>query len=237
MKEAPTLGRVDTAPLEPPPHAKESNLKLSIFGATGALGMECVTQALEAGHEVTVLVRTPNKLSSELANRVTVVEGDALNPTDVERAIAADCEAILFAIGVDKHSPEDLCTTATRHIFSVMRAKGIRRFIWCGGGSTPVDDDQITFGSRFVEFYAARFMGLRHRDKVSQLKFLAENHDLDWFGVRPLQMGEGPRKEVYRLGFDRFSGMSRISFADCAHAMLGMLTDDTWLRKAPIVQY
>lgn len=212
-------------------------MNLTLFGATGALGQQCATQALEAGHHVTVLARTPAKLPSSFANRVTVIEGDALNPTDVDRAIAEDCEAILFAIGVDAHSPEDLCTTATRHIFRAMRAKDIRRFIWCGGGSTPVAEDQITFGSRFVQFYAKCFMGLRHRDKVNQLSLLAESHDLDWLGIRPLQMGEGPRKEVYRLGFDRFSGMSRISFADCAHAMLGMLSDDTWLRKSPIVQY
>lgn len=212
-------------------------LNITLFGATGALGRECAAQAIEAGHHVTVLARTPSKLPSDLANRLNVVEGDALNPADVDRVIGADCDAILFAIGVDANSPEDLCTTATRHIFSTMRTKNICRFVWCGGGSTPVDEDQITFGSRFVEFYGKWFMGLRNRDKVNQLKMLMESDDLDWFGVRPLQMGEGPRKETYRLGFDPFSGMSRISFADCAHAMIGMLSDDTWLRKAPIVQY
>ncbi len=31
--------------------------------------------------------------------------------------------------------------------------------------------------------------------------------------------------------------MSRIHFADCAHAMVAMLEDDTWLHEAPIVQY
>ncbi len=61
--------------------------------------------------------------------------------------------------------------------------------------------------------------------------------DLEWLGVRPLQMREGPRTEEYRLGFHTFSGFSWISFADCANAMVGMLDDDTWLHKAPIVQY
>ena len=212
-------------------------MKLMIFGATGGLGLECVQQSLAAGHEVSVLVRTPAKLPAEIRARVTVHEGNALEAEDVARALEGACDAILFAIGIDKNSPEDLCTTATRHIFGAMRENGIRRFIWCGGGSTPVAEDQITFGSRFVEFFARTFMGLRNRDKIHQLELLDETHDLDWLGVRPLQMGKGPRQEVYRLGFDRFSGMSKISFADCAHAMIGMLTDDTWLRKAPIVQY
>ena len=54
---------------------------------------------------------------------------------------------------------------------------------------------------------------------------------------RPLQMKVGLLRGEYRLGFNPFSGTSSISFADCAHAMLGMLQDDTWLGKAPIVQY
>jgi putative NADH-flavin reductase len=50
-------------------------------------------------------------------------------------------------------------------------------------------------------------------------------------------MRRGPRRGEYRLGFHRFSGFSRISFADCAHAMIRMLDEDTWLHKAPIIQY
>jgi putative NADH-flavin reductase len=56
-------------------------------------------------------------------------------------------------------------------------------------------------------------------------------------GVRPLQIRKGPRLGVYRVGFDPFSGMSRISFADVAHARLSLLEGDTWLHKAPIIQY
>ncbi|WP_373091863.1 hypothetical protein [Zhongshania sp.] len=50
-------------------------------------------------------------------------------------------------------------------------------------------------------------------------------------------MTPGPMRGDYRLGFDRFNGFSRISFADCAHAMLAMLEGDCWLHRAPIVQY
>ena len=52
-----------------------------------------------------------------------------------------------------------------------------------------------------------------------------------------MQMKEGAKKGVYRVGFNAFSGLSSISFADCAHAMIHMLEDDTWIGKAPIIQY
>lgn len=69
---------------------------------------------------------------------------------------------------------------------------------------------------------------------MHQLEVVAESHDLDWGGVRPLQMVRSERHEQNRLGYDTFSGMSRIYFAGCAHAMFD---DDTWLHEAPTIQY
>lgn len=212
-------------------------MKLTIFGATGALGRECLAQALDAGHEVTVLARSPDRLPEATRSRIDVVAGDGLDAEAVERAIPSGTDAILFAIGVDGRSPEDLGTDVTRHMLGAMRKTGVSRLVWCGGGSTLVPDDQVTFGARFVAFFASTFMGLRHRDKVHQLVLLNDARDVEWLGVRPLQMRRGPKRGVYRLGFDRFSGLSKIHFADCAGAMLEMLGSDQWLHRAPIIQY
>ena len=102
-------------------------MKIAVFGATGALGRECVEQCLEAGHDVVALVRSPEKLPEELRERIDVVQGDGLAAGDVARALAGGVEAILFAIGIDKHSPEDLCTDITRHILAAMPGAGVRR--------------------------------------------------------------------------------------------------------------
>ncbi len=212
-------------------------MKLAVFGATGALGSECVTQALGAGHELSVLARAPDKLAADVRERVTVVEGDGLVAGDVRRTLEGGVEAVLFCIGIDRHSPEDLCTDSTRHILDAMRDLGIRRLVWCGGGSNIVADDVVTLGSRFVRFFASTFMGLRHRDKEHQLELLEHAQDVESVGVRPLQMKAGPHRGEYRLGFHAYSGMSSITFADCADAMLRQLDDDTWLHKAPIVSY
>jgi len=50
--------------------------RLLILGATGSLGRHVLRQAVDAGHEVTVLVRTPSKLSPEFRERVSVHTGD-----------------------------------------------------------------------------------------------------------------------------------------------------------------
>ena len=41
-------------------------MKITLFGATGKLGRECLAQCVEAGHAVTVLVRSPDKLPRAL---------------------------------------------------------------------------------------------------------------------------------------------------------------------------
>jgi putative NADH-flavin reductase len=213
-------------------------VKVTLFGATGSLGSECLEQCLQAGHDVTVLVRSPDKLPVTLRNRITVIKGDGLDFDDVARVLPRGTDAVLFAVGVDeKTSPPDLCTDVTRHILAAMRAQQIPRLVWCGGGSNFRPEDVITFGARFVRWFSATFLKHRHTDKEHQLQLLDDNTDVCWIGVRPLQMKSGPKKGTYRLGYNAFSGLSSISFADCAHAMVTMLDDDTWLGKVPIIQY
>jgi putative NADH-flavin reductase len=219
------------------PGRKRNAMKITIFGATGALGSECLLQALELGYDVTVLVRSQAKLPADLPGQLTVIEGDALNQSDVATVLSDEPEAILFAIGVDKQSPEDLCTDITRMIIREMNRLGIKKFVWCGGGSTLVEEDQITIGARMVEKIAQVFLSLRHNDKEHQYQFLRQHPEIQWSGVRPLQMRSGPKTSIYRLGFEKFNGFSWISFADCAHAMLRMLADETWVGRAPIIQY
>jgi putative NADH-flavin reductase len=214
------------------------DMKVALFGATGSLGRECLEQCLQAGHEMTVLVRSPDKLPDELRDRINVIKGDGLIAEDVARAIPAGTDAVLFTIGVDeKTSPPDLCTDVTRHILAVMWQKKISRLVWCGGGSNLRADDVITFGARFVRWFSETFLKHRHTDKEHQLRLLDASTDVCWIGVRPLQMKAGPKKAVYRLGYNAFSGFSSISFADCAHAMVKMLEDDTWVGEVPIIQY
>ncbi|MBH0246476.1 NAD(P)H-binding protein, partial [Streptomyces cavourensis] len=41
-------------------------MRLTVFGATGGVGREIVGQALAAGHEVTAVVRDPDRLPDGL---------------------------------------------------------------------------------------------------------------------------------------------------------------------------
>ena len=58
--------------------------RLVILGATGSLGRHVVRQALAAGHELTVLVRTPSKLPPEDRSRVSLHTGDLSAPVPLD---------------------------------------------------------------------------------------------------------------------------------------------------------
>jgi putative NADH-flavin reductase len=61
-------------------------MKLSVLGAAGATGIPLVEQALAAGHRVTALVRSGQKLTITNPN-LHVVEGDATDRAAVSEAM------------------------------------------------------------------------------------------------------------------------------------------------------
>ncbi len=72
-------------------------MKFVVLGATGATGLEIVKQALERGHSVTALVRSPERLNG-VSQRIAVIQGDLLDSAELARGIAGH-DAVLSAFG------------------------------------------------------------------------------------------------------------------------------------------
>jgi putative NADH-flavin reductase len=60
-------------------------MKIALFGATGAVGGYFLNKALTAGHEVTALVRSPEKLGAQ--PNLRVVKGNVTEASDVQSVI------------------------------------------------------------------------------------------------------------------------------------------------------
>ena len=73
-------------------------MKVLVLGATGSVGQYILRLGTERGHEITALVRNPEKLKS-WESRVRIVKGDALDKDAVEQAVRGQ-EAAIYAIGV-----------------------------------------------------------------------------------------------------------------------------------------
>src|SRR5437764_14190087 len=118
-------------------------MKLLLLGATGGTGRQLVSQALEAGHRVTALVRSPEKLIAQ--EHLLVRAGDATDPESVDIAVAGQ-EAVLSALGVRSPLGEELITPSLRALVPAMHKHGVRRLIWLSAlgvgqarGNAPAD--------------------------------------------------------------------------------------------------
>src|SRR6266404_6674135 len=121
---------IDTEPSDAERSEKRSSMKLVVLGATGGTGLEIVRQAIERGHSVTALVRSPDRLKA-FRSRITVEQGDLLNRAELEKVIRGH-DAVLSGFGprvpiakADAHLRQQFAGALT----SAMRRAGVRRVV------------------------------------------------------------------------------------------------------------
>ncbi|XP_073497584.1 flavin reductase (NADPH) [Phyllobates terribilis] len=103
-----------------------------IFGATGMTGKGTLARALDAGYNVTVLVRNHSldRLpASEKSPRVVV--GDVLNKSDVSKAVEGQDAAIIILGTRNDLAPTTMMSEGTRNIVEAMKAHGVRKVVGC----------------------------------------------------------------------------------------------------------
>src|SRR6266542_6673055 len=71
-------------------------MKLTIFAATGGIGRQLLEQAVAAGHDVTAVVRNPNRLYEEV--RAVTADLENADPAELESAVAG-ADAVLSGLG------------------------------------------------------------------------------------------------------------------------------------------
>uniref|UniRef100_A0A673UY44 Biliverdin reductase B n=1 Tax=Suricata suricatta TaxID=37032 RepID=A0A673UY44_SURSU len=111
-----------------------SGKKIAIFGATGRTGLTTLAQAVEAGYEVTVLVRDASRLPPEGPQPAHVVVGDVLNAADVDKTVAGQ-DAVIVLLGTRNDlSPTTAMSEGARNIVAAMKAHGVNKVVACTSG-------------------------------------------------------------------------------------------------------
>lgn len=99
--------------------------KVVIFGAAGHTG-KYITQKMKSEDlEVTVFVRNPDKFGDMDIEGVNIIQGDALNPEDVKKAM--DGQDVLLC------SLEGNVLTMAQNIVAVLEETSVKRIIWVTG--------------------------------------------------------------------------------------------------------
>jgi putative NADH-flavin reductase len=207
-------------------------LRVTVFGATGAIGRRVVEAALEAGHDVITFTRDPSKLG-DLEDRVTIVTGDAESRDDVDRALLG-ADAVVNALGPSTNKPAEVrrTTRAIRNILSAMELHGVRRLVSLGGAAITARDEKKPLSGR-VTSAVVRLLA-RHVVAAKQAEYeILVTSSVDWTVVRPPRVIDGPATGHYIAG-DTLAGRS-ITRGDLARFMVDQIEDPSYLRAAPYV--
>jgi putative NADH-flavin reductase len=195
-------------------------MKVLVVGSTGGSGRAAVEQLLKRGHQVTAFSRR----AGAAVERLTWIEGDVMNPADVDRAVRGH-DAVVITLGISENAvrvrlfgpartPIDVRSAGTRNVMSAMRKHGVRRLVVqtsYGVGSTR---DRL----RWIErLFFALLLKPQIADTEVQNREVAES-ELDWVIAQPVHLtddldddppflsfaGETARMKVSRRSVGRF---------------------------------
>ena len=209
-------------------------MKILVLGATGATGRLIVGRALAKGHDVVALVRSKAR-ATDLAG-AELVEGDARDAAALTRAIAG-CDAVVSSLGtaMSPFREVTLLSTATRALVGVMAEQNIRRLVCITG--LGAGDSRGHGGFFFDRLFLPLMLRKVYEDKDRQEDGIRASA-LDWIIIRPTVLNDKPA----RGGIKALTDLSRvhggtIARSDVAEFVVPQLTEDTWLRKAPLITW
>jgi putative NADH-flavin reductase len=208
-------------------------MRLAIVAATGGIGRHLLRQAIEAGHDVTVLVRSPEKITDP----VRAVFADLAHP-DVPALAEAikGADAILSALGARTKVESGVAWRGTAALVEAARETRTRRLIVVSAapmgtfGSPerphpPRHDPGDGFFMRHLGAPFAKAMFRTHYEDLARMEDVVRNSGLDWTISRPPKLTDGPLTRRYRTAIDRnIRGGFSVSRADVADQMLACVT-------------
>ena len=215
-------------------------MKLTIFAATGGIGHQVLEQAVAAGHDVTAVVRNPDKLSG----RVRVVKAD-LATADAEALVPAlsGADAVLSGLGPRSKAEFGIVTKGTQAIIGAMHATGVRRIVVVsaapvgtvaspGRPNPPKHDPGEGFFMRHLLTPAVKAVFGKLYTDLAQMEDELAGSGLDWTVVRPPRLTGKPLTGSYRTAYGQnIRGGAFISRADVAHLMLAVLGEPETIKQ------
>lgn len=208
-------------------------MKLTIFGATGGIGRQALEQAIAAGHDVTAVVRDPQKLRGTQA-RVATADLSEADPAALYSAVGG-ADAVLSGLGARSKADVGIAWRGTAAITKAMQAAGVRRIVVVsaapagtvpspGRPQPPKHDPGDGFVIRNVAFPILRWAFGENYADLAQMEDVLRESDLDWTVIRPVRLTDKALTGTYRTAYGQNvrHGLF-ISRADVAHCMLRTL--------------
>jgi putative NADH-flavin reductase len=225
-------------------------MKLTIFAATGGIGRQILEQAVDAGHDVTAVVRHPQKLPDELSSQIRVVSADLAAPDPAMLTSAVQgADGVLSGLGPRSKAETGIAARGTQAIVAAMKAAGARRIVVVsaapigtvpspGRPNPPKHDPGDGFIMQHLLNPLVKTALRKNYADLARMEDILRDSDLDWTAVRPPRLTDKPLTGTYRTahGQNLWRGLV-ISRADVAHYMLRAVGQPETIKQTIGVAY
>jgi hypothetical protein len=207
-------------------------MKIVLYGASGNAGSRILDELTARGHDVTAVVRNPEKLSAGVKK-----QRDDLSNVDRIAETIAGADAVVSAYAPPQNDTDQLIGVTAREIEAVQKAGNPRLIVVGGAGSLEVAPGVSLLASghlpeAWVPIAASHARALE----------LLQASGINWTYFSPAAFFEpGARTGKFRIG-DRSliaddKGQSRISLEDYAIALVDELEKPAHLRAQFTIGY
>src|SRR5262245_18389727 len=213
-------------------------MKITLIGATGFVAGNIWQEALNRGHEVTAIVRSPEKLQAH--PKLHAQKGNVYNEDEVAQAVGGyDAVISAFNPGWSNPSIYHQQVKGTRAIINGVKNSEIKRLLVVGGAGSL----EVRPGVQSVDLpgFPAEYKqgALATREALTMLR---QETGLEWSYLSPsADLFPGQRTGKFRLGTDQLlkdaKGESRISVQDYAMAMIDEVEKPNHTRRRFTVGY
>jgi putative NADH-flavin reductase len=212
-------------------------MRIAIIGASGFIGSFIRDEALARGHQVTAIVRHPEKITVQNP-RLTVVKADILR--DKVDELVKGHDAVISAYSPSR-SGSDIYNEhvkGAKAIISGVKKSGIKRLLVVGGAATL----EVAPGVQLIDTMSPEQVTDGMLATRETLYMLRKEKELEWTFLSPAaSIAAGERTGHYRVGKDQLlknkEGESKISTQDYSIAMLDELEHPQHIRERFTVAY
>ena len=206
-----------------------------VFGASGGTGLEVAAQALEAGNQVTVVLRQP-ELFPIRHEQLRIIKGDVLQPQTYENAFFG-IEVVISCLGSRNREPTTVYSEGVSNILTAMKKVNVNRIICLSAGAVEVPPNASFIMKFIIKNVLQRLFKHSYADMLVMETILGKS-DQNWTVIRPPRLLNGDKTGIYRSVLnDYLPGMSTLTRADLAHYIIHHLEDEKTYKSKVEISY
>ena len=200
-------------------------MNLLVIGSTGRTGKYVLEQGIRRGHAITAFTRRPQALDG-FQGLKRIVQGDALNPDDLRKAVSGQ-DAVIAIVAPADLKPTTVVSHTTRNLIMVMQEADVRRLV--------ITSSRTIVATRpWLAVTLAKWIFRNAYADLARAERLVQESGLAWSIVRATMLNCRPFSGQVHTDFapNATGGDMQLARADYAMALLDVVENPQLIGQA-----